>query len=452
MALGSYSWFAIMHELGHALGLSHPGDYNAGAGISITYGNSAQFVQDTEQYSIMSYFGGSYTGQSPGDFAIADTPMLFDIYEMQRIYGVNTATRTGDTVYGFNSNAGSIYDFATNSTPVFCIWDADGTDTLSCSGYSQSQVINLNDGTFSNIGGRTANISIALGATHRERYGGTGNDTHHRQRRRQHVARGGGTDTLDGGSGADTLQGDDGDDRLYGGGASDVAVFTGTRAQYVVGTANGVTTVTDMVAGRDGADILTEVEYLCFADGLVSIGVPSDLAASVYGAPASVAAGGTLTFAGDTFNIGQGSAVATTTYFYLSSDAVITSADRLIGSDSVAALTATVSAQLGTSTSRWRRRCHSISRRAPTGSAPSLMSPARTERSNENNNVWNTIQITVTAAVDLAASVYGTAASVAVGGTLRFAGDTFNLEQGTAAASTTRFYCRPMPSSPAPTG
>src|SRR5262249_38287131 len=39
---GSYSFFAILHEMGHALGLSHPGDYNAAPGVSITYQNSAQ--------------------------------------------------------------------------------------------------------------------------------------------------------------------------------------------------------------------------------------------------------------------------------------------------------------------------------------------------------------------------------------------------------------------------
>ena len=58
---GSYSYFAIMHELGHAMGLSHPGKYNAALGVSITYDNSAQFTQDTQQYTVMSYFDESNT-------------------------------------------------------------------------------------------------------------------------------------------------------------------------------------------------------------------------------------------------------------------------------------------------------------------------------------------------------------------------------------------------------
>ena len=83
LPVGSYSFFTIIHELGHALGLSHPGDYNAAPGVSITYANSAQFVQDSQQYSVMSYFGGSATGENPGIFATANTPMMFDIYELQ---------------------------------------------------------------------------------------------------------------------------------------------------------------------------------------------------------------------------------------------------------------------------------------------------------------------------------------------------------------------------------
>ncbi len=56
--IGSYSFFAIMHELGHALGLTHPGDYNAGPGGVLSYSASAQFIQDTQQYSVMSYWAG----------------------------------------------------------------------------------------------------------------------------------------------------------------------------------------------------------------------------------------------------------------------------------------------------------------------------------------------------------------------------------------------------------
>ena len=195
LPLGSYGYFAIMHELGHALGLAHPGDYNAAPGVSITYANNAQFTQDSEQYSVMSYFAGSATGQTPGNFASAYTPMLLDIYELQMLYGVNTSTHLGDTVYGFNSTAGINYDFAGIASPQFCIWDAGGAqDVLDCSGYSGAQNISLAPGTFSSVDGAVNNVSIAIGCIIEKAIGGSGADT---------FVGGKGANTLVGNAGAD---------------------------------------------------------------------------------------------------------------------------------------------------------------------------------------------------------------------------------------------------------
>jgi serralysin len=168
-----------MHELGHALGLSHPGDYNAGVGVVITYANSAQFIQDSEMYSVMSYFAGSNTGENPGAFATAYTPLLLDIYEIQNLYGANTTTRVGNTTYGFNATSDALasYSFAGKTAPQFCIWDAAGVDTLDCSGYSGAQNISLVAGTFSSVDGLTNNVSIALGCSVENAIGGSGADT-----------------------------------------------------------------------------------------------------------------------------------------------------------------------------------------------------------------------------------------------------------------------------------
>lgn len=175
---GTYPFFAIMHELGHALGLSHPGDYNAGTGGTITYSGSSQFIQDTEMYSVMSYFGGSYTGETPGGFATGYTPMLLDVYEIQQLYGANTATRNDATTYGFNAtgDAKTSYSMTTSSIPQFCIWDGGGIDTLDCSGTSASQNISLIAGSFSSVDGGKNNVSIALNCSIENAIGGSGND------------------------------------------------------------------------------------------------------------------------------------------------------------------------------------------------------------------------------------------------------------------------------------
>ena len=266
LPFGSYSMFAIMHELGHALGLSHPGLYNAALGVSITYAADAQFVQDSNQYSIMSYFGASATGGSQGGYS--DSPMLADILALQQIYGANTTTRTGDTVYGFGSNAGALYDFAINTNPAITIWDAGGVDTLNASGFAQSQIITLVAGTFSSIGGLVSNVSIAVGATIDNAVGGSGNDSITGNLADNVLSGGAGTDTISGGAGNDTLDGGAGNDILDGGAGTDTAVYTGNRSQYsITSLGNGTFQIVDLRPGSpDGTDTATSIELFQFAD------------------------------------------------------------------------------------------------------------------------------------------------------------------------------------------
>ena len=221
--VGSYSFFTLLHELGHAVGLSHPGLYNAGPGQNITYGANAQFIQDTHQYTVMSYFDESNTTTSWGSYP--DTLMMYDIYALQQIYGVNSATRAGNSVYGFNSNVGGVYNFVTNAIPALCIWDGAGLDTLDLSGYSATQLISLVAGTFSNVGGFTGNVSIALGAVIENAIGGSGADTINGNSAANRLEGNAGNDTLNGNGGDDTLIGGQGFDKLLGGDGNDTIYY-----------------------------------------------------------------------------------------------------------------------------------------------------------------------------------------------------------------------------------
>ena len=90
------------------------------------------------------------------------------------MYGAATSTRTGDTVYGFNSNAGAVFNFSTYSpAPALTIYDNGGTDTLDCSGYSGAQTIDLHPGAFSSVGNLVNNIGIALNAVIEKTIGGS---------------------------------------------------------------------------------------------------------------------------------------------------------------------------------------------------------------------------------------------------------------------------------------
>ena len=187
MALGAYGLITMIHEIGHALGLSHPGVYNAGTGGTITYATNAVFAQDNRQYTVMSYFGGYLPGsgwQQDGTFTnyiYPQTPMVYDIAAIQAKYGVNTTTRAENTTYGFHSTVvgieAAIYDFTINKTPILTIWDAGGVDTLDLSGSNANQNIDLTPGAYSSVDGMINNLAIAFGTSIERAIGGGGNDT-----------------------------------------------------------------------------------------------------------------------------------------------------------------------------------------------------------------------------------------------------------------------------------
>lgn len=278
---GLYGIHTLTHEVGHALGLSHPGAYNAAPGLSITYAANAEYAQDTRAYTVMSYFNASALGARHFDFNIsttvyAATPMIHDIAVIQAIYGADPTTRTGDTTYGFNSNAGrDSFDFTRTPAPVMAIYDAGGIDTLDASGYDTQQLIDLRPGSLSSIGGVTAasapsfaqtnanraaaglppislatytaniaalvanpvvgrltdNVGIAYGTIIENAVGGSGSDS---------IIGNAVANVLSGNAGEDFLFGNDGDDTLNGGSDND----------YLDGGVGN-----DLMAGGSGDDI-----------------------------------------------------------------------------------------------------------------------------------------------------------------------------------------------------
>jgi serralysin len=256
LPFGSYDFLTIVHEIGHALGLAHPGDYNAGSGQPITYANSAQYVEDTRQYSVMSYFAAANTGANHvynGQTIYASTPLMHDIAALQRLYGVNATYAATDTTYGFNSNADAPYRISGSQQVVFCIWDSGGIDTLNFSGYATNQVISLTAETFSSVGALTSNVSIASGAVIENAIGGTGNDTIYGNEFANQLSGGAGNDHLVGYGGNDTLSGGNGIDRTY---------FTLGIAHYRFEVLQSAI----QIIGDFADTVFNDIEWLSFAD------------------------------------------------------------------------------------------------------------------------------------------------------------------------------------------
>jgi hypothetical protein len=323
---GGQGLATLIHEIGHALGLEHPGNYSGGQAPHLPAST------DTTQYTVMSYndhprslwreVTDTGNGFSTTWYNIEpSTPMLYDIAAIQYMYGKNMATRSDNTVY----------DFETDDPFLMCIWDGGGTDTITVSNFSTNCTINLTAGKFSSItilpdpypGGTdpnaseiyngSNNLSIAFGCTIENATGGSGNDRLTGNAVKNTLAGNDGNDTLEGGNGNDVLNGGNGQDRFAGGAGNDRLTCESTDARIDGGVGTG--DVLDLASGSldintskirnievidlrgGGSQTLTinlaELKAISSNDDLKVMGDADDTVnfTSILGAPTSVAGG-----------------------------------------------------------------------------------------------------------------------------------------------------------------
>ncbi|WP_299647785.1 M10 family metallopeptidase C-terminal domain-containing protein [uncultured Jannaschia sp.] len=268
---GDIGYITILHELGHALGLGHPGHYNGDA----RYFRDAIYRSDTVLRSAMSYFDAdkdrSYSDRDLPPWLDPVTPMAADIRAIEMLYGSHDVNR-GATIYNehtFDTGIGGsrlrLSSSDLSQANLITLKDDGGHDLLEMTalfGHRPGKhVIDLTPGAISTVSSADAPVVFAIyettiiedveGTRNADRITGNAVDNKIRARNGEDVLRGeGGDDHLRGGKGADRLGGGTGNDILNGG-PGDEVLFGGAGDDKLWGSNGEDTFVFRSARGED---------------------------------------------------------------------------------------------------------------------------------------------------------------------------------------------------------
>lgn len=272
------SWFTrLLHEIGHAVGLKHPGNYESMKDGTGDEGPHIDAERDHQGTSVMSY---NADPSAPGLRPLG--PMWLDIQAVQQLYGANEDFASGNDVYRLSDG-------------LAAVWDTGGRDRIEA-GDDEPALIDLTRG-IGLLGGEDR-IVVIEGVVIEDATGNRGHDTLIGNAADNRLTGGDGqdqiageagddvlfgnqaADSLDGGAGEDTLYGGRGEDTLTGGAGDDI-LFGNREADILDGGAGSDTLYggneNDQLAGGAGDDQLfggqgDDVFHYAVGDGADTIG------------------------------------------------------------------------------------------------------------------------------------------------------------------------------------
>jgi serralysin len=218
--------------------------------------------RDSIEYTVMtyrSYPGAPLTGYTVETWGYAQTPMMYDIAALQRLYGANFSFNNTDSVYTWSPSTGEMsINGAGQGAPgdgsgansmnriLMTLWDGGGNDTYDLSAYGGGTTIDLRPGEWttasqtqlSNLNGHGNTPHLARGnIANALLYNG---DTHSL------------IENAIGGAGADTIIANQGANHLTGNGGADLFTWADTTSS---GTGALADTIMDFVRGTDRIDL-----------------------------------------------------------------------------------------------------------------------------------------------------------------------------------------------------